>query len=139
MREEVDESAQPLDLAGTIRTDGIRVPAPMREDTTGNNQPLDRAWTTPKRCVANVVPAPRLELQSGSLNDLRSILCELAKNAKLEMKRGNSGAVEELLQIFIESGEKFSTFEKKFVENDRGLQPFARHSKGLPFVAEGSQ
>ena len=86
-----------------------------------------------------VVPAPRLELQSGSLNDLRSILCELAKNAKLEMKRGNKGAVEELLQVFIDSGEKFSTFEKKFVENDRGIQPFAGYSKGLPFVAEGSQ
>jgi hypothetical protein len=55
------------------------------------------------------------------------------------MKRGNKEAVEELLQVFIESGEKFSTFEKKFVENDRGLQPFAVHSKGLPFVAEGSQ
>ena len=23
----------------------IRVPAPMREDPTGNAQPLDRAWT----------------------------------------------------------------------------------------------
>ena len=111
----------------------------MREDPTGNDQPLDRGWTTPKPRIANMVPAPRLELQSGSLNDLRSILCELAKNAKLEMKRGNKGAVEELLQVFIESGEKFSTFEKKFVENDRGLQPFAGHSKGLPFVAEGSQ
>ena len=111
----------------------------MRGDPTENEQPLDRAWTTQKRCVANVVPAPRLELQSGSLNDLRSILCELAKNAQLEMKRGNKGAVEELLQVFIESGEKFSTFEKKFVENDRGLQPFVGHSKGLPFVAEGSQ
>jgi len=83
--------------------------------------------------------SPRLELQSGSLNDLRSILCELAKNAKLEMKRGNKGAVEEMLQVFIESGEKFSTFEKKIVEKDRGFQPFAGHSKGLPFVAEGSQ
>jgi len=62
MREEVDESAQPLDLAWMNRMATIRVPAPMREDTTGNNQPLDRAWTTPKRCVANVVPAPRLEL-----------------------------------------------------------------------------
>ena len=101
-------NTQPLDLAGKIQTDRIRV------------------------------PAPRLELQSGSLNDLRSILCELAKNAQLEMKRGNKGAVEELLQVFIESGEKFSTFEKKCVENDRGLQPFAGHSKGLPFVAEGS-
>ena len=55
------------------------------------------------------------------------------------MKRGNKEAVEELLQVFIESGEKFSTFEKKFVEKGRGLQPFAGHSKGLPFVAEGSQ
>jgi len=82
--------------------------------------------------ISDLVPTPRLELQSGSLNDLRSILCELAKNAKLEMKRGNKEAVEELLQVFIESGEKFSTFEKKFVENDRGLQPFARHSKGFP-------
>ena len=81
----------------------------MREDPTGNDQPLDRGWTTPKPRIANMVPAPRLELQSGSLNDLRSILCELAKNAKLEMKRGNKGAVEELLQVFIESGEKFST------------------------------
>ena len=109
----------------------------MREDTTRNAQPLDSAWTN--RVESIKVPAPRLELQSGSLNDLRSILYELAKNAKLEMKRGNKGAVEELLQVFIESGEKFSTFEKKFVENDRGLQPFAGHSKGLPFVAEGSQ
>ena len=113
------------------------VPAPMREDTTRNTQPLDLAGTILTDRIR--VPAPRLELQSGSLNDLRSILCELAKNAQLEMKRGNKGAVEELLQVFIEAGEKFSTFEKKFVENDRGLQPFAGHSKGLPFVAEGSQ
>ena len=62
MREDTTENDQPLDRAWTIRTDGIRVPAPMREDPTGNDQTLDRAWTTPKRCVANVVPAPRLEL-----------------------------------------------------------------------------
>ena len=68
-----------------------------------------------------MVPAPRLELQSESRNDLRSILYELAKNAKLEMKRGNKEAVEELLEVFIESGEKFSTFEKKCVENDKGV------------------
>ena len=63
----------------------------MRENTTRNAQPLDRAWTI--RTDGIRVPAPRLELQSGSLNDLRSILCELAKNAKLEMKRGNKEAV----------------------------------------------
>jgi hypothetical protein len=33
----------------------------MREDTTGSAQPLDRAWTTPTRVVANVAPAPMRE------------------------------------------------------------------------------
>ena len=47
-----------------------------------NNQPLDRAWTI--RTDRIRVPAPRLELQSESSNDLRSILYELAKNSKLE-------------------------------------------------------
>ena len=55
------------------------------------------------------------------------------------MKRGNKGAIEELLQVLIESGEKLSTFEKKLVVNGKGSEPFAGHSKGLPFVAEGSQ
>ena len=41
MREEMTENEQPLDRAWTIRTDGIRVPAPMREDETENEQPLD--------------------------------------------------------------------------------------------------
>ena len=60
------------------------VTAPMREDTTRNTQPLDLAGTILTDRIR--VPAPRLELQSGSLNDLRSILCELAKNDDLEMK-----------------------------------------------------
>jgi hypothetical protein len=96
-----------------------------------------------------VVPAPRLELESESRNDLRSILYELAKNAKLEMKRGNKGAVEELLEVFLEVGEQFSKVEKNILENGKrsepfakggkGSAPFAGFSKGLPFVAEGSQ
>ena len=119
----------------------------MSEDVNGGESPHEYAGTN--RLESIRVPAPRLELQSESLNDLRSILCELAKNAKLEMKRGNKGAVEELLQIFIESGEKFSTFEKNILENGKGSEPFAKggkglasfagFSKGLPFVAEGSQ
>ena len=119
----------------------------MREDVNGGESPHDRAWTN--RMATIRVPAPRLELQSGSLNDLRSILYELAKNAKLEMKRGNKGAVEELLQVFLEVGEQFSKVEKKILENGKrsepfakggkGSAPFAGFSKGLPFVAEGSQ
>ena len=48
----------------------------MREDTTENAQPLDLAWTTPTRVVANVVPAPRLELGTGSdpVGTLKSII-----------------------------------------------------------------
>ena len=55
----------------------------MREDATEIAQPLDRAGTN--RLESIKVPAPRLELQSGNLNDVRSILYELAKNAKLEI------------------------------------------------------
>ena len=119
----------------------------MSEDVNGGESPHDRAWTV--RTDRIRVPAPRLELESESRNDLRSILYELAKNAKLEMKRGNKEAVEELLEVFIESGEKFSTFEKNILENGKrsepfakggkGSAPFAGFSKGLPFVAEGSQ
>jgi hypothetical protein len=56
-------------------------------------------------------------MQSESRNDLRSILYELAKNAKLEMKRGNKGAVEELLEVFLEVGEQFSKVEKNILEH----------------------
>ena len=114
----------------------------MREDPNESAQPLDLAWTTPKRCVANVVPAPRLELQSGRTGPdahLVHHLMNLAPDLLLELKRGRFETVKEMLEIFVELSERFSTFEKKFVENDRGLQPFAGHSKGLPFVAEGSQ
>ena len=63
----------------------------------------------------------------------------LAPDLLSDLKRGRFKTVKEMLEIFVELKQKFSTFEKKFVENERGLQPFARHSKGLPFVAEGSQ
>jgi hypothetical protein len=53
---------QPLDRAWTTPKRRVAnvVPAPMREDPTGNDRPLDRAWTTPM--ATNRVPAPRLEL-----------------------------------------------------------------------------
>ena len=38
----------------------------MREEVKEIAQPLDLAGTTPMRVVANVVPAPRLELGTGS-------------------------------------------------------------------------
>ena len=116
------------------------VPAPMREDTTGNAQPLDRAATI--RTDRIRVPAPRLELQSGRTgpdDHLVHHLMNLAPDLLSDLKRGRFKTVKEMLEIFVELKQKFSTFEKKFVENDRGLQPFAGHSKGLPFVAEGSQ
>ena len=80
----------------------------------------------------DINPTSGLGPQSESSNDLRFILYELAKNAKLEMKRGNKGAIEELLRVFIESGEKFSTFEKKLVVNDKGSNPLQDIAKGYP-------
>ena len=56
------ENAQPHDRAWTTPTRVVAnvVPAPMREDTTENAQPPDSAGTY--RMVAIRVPAPRLEL-----------------------------------------------------------------------------
>ena len=60
----------------------------MRKDPTGNAQPLDRAWTTPKRRVADVVPAPRLELGTGHDNvaNLRCIISAALE----EIERGQT-------------------------------------------------
>jgi hypothetical protein len=80
-----------------------------------------------------------IELETGIQANLIPILYDLAAKAKLEMKRGNNEAVQDLLQVFLDVGEKFSKVEKKYVENDKGLEPFAGFSKGLPFTAEGSQ
>jgi hypothetical protein len=62
MREDTNENAQPLDLAWTTPTRGVAnvVPAPMSEDVNGGESPHDRAWTN--RMATIRVPAPRLEL-----------------------------------------------------------------------------
>ena len=48
-----------------------------------------------------LVPAPRLELQSGSMY-LRQLLHDVAKKAKLELMRGNNQPVKEFLEALIE-------------------------------------
>jgi len=62
MREDTTGNAQPLDLAWTTPTRGVAnvVPAPMSEDVNGGESPPDRAWTI--RTDGIRVPAPRLEL-----------------------------------------------------------------------------
>ena len=59
-----DEAFDPvfIDNEGSLSAHCELVPAPMREDTIGNAQPLDRAGTTIKSDANEVVPAPRLEL-----------------------------------------------------------------------------
>ena len=84
-------------------------------------------------------PLPDLNRSQGVSPELLGLLHDLAKNAKQEMIRGNSQAVEDLLQVFLGSGEEFSTFEKNSLEIDKGSEPFDKPCKGLPFVAEGSQ
>ena len=65
MREDTTGNAQPLDSAGsTIKSDAIEVvPAPMREEVNEIVQPLDSAWTN--RLNANRVPAPMSEDVNG--------------------------------------------------------------------------
>jgi hypothetical protein len=62
MSEDVNGGESPHDRAWTNRMDAIRVPAPMREEATEIAQPLDSAGSTIKSDAIEVVPAPRLEL-----------------------------------------------------------------------------
>ena len=62
LREDTTRNALPHDRAWTNRMATIRVPAPMRENTFEIAQPLDSAGSTIKSDAIEVVPAPRLEL-----------------------------------------------------------------------------
>ena len=76
----------------------IRVPAPMREDTTGNAQPLDRAWAI--RTDRIRVPAPRLELGTGHDNvaNLRCIISAALE----EIERGQTRHAKSILDTLKE-------------------------------------
>ena len=65
MREDPTGNDQPLDRAWTIRTNGMRVPASMREEVNGIVQPLDSAGSTIKSDAIEVVPAPMSEDVNG--------------------------------------------------------------------------
>ena len=53
------------------------------------------------------------------VDDLRQLLHEVAKNAKLELMRGNDQAVKELLDALLQPEDKFSKVEKKIVVNQQ--------------------
>ena len=67
-----------------------------------------------------LVPAPRLELQSGRAGpnaDLVHHLMNLAPDLLSELRRGRFETTKEMLEIFVELSEKFSKFENKILEN----------------------
>ena len=67
-----------------------------------------------------MVPAPRLELQSGragSDDDLVHHLMNLAPDLLSDLKCGRFETTKEMLEIFVELAEKFSKFENKILEN----------------------
>ena len=70
----------------------------MREDTTGNAQPLDRAWTI--RTDGIRVPAPRLELGTGHDNvaNLRCIISAALE----EIERGQTRHAKSILNTLKE-------------------------------------
>ena len=53
------------------------------------------------------------------VDDLRQLLHEVAKNAKLELMRGNDQAVKELLDALLQPEDEFSKVEKKIVANQQ--------------------
>ena len=70
--------------------------------------------------VGWLVPAPRLELQSGRAGpdaDLVHHLMNLAPDLLSELKRGRFETTKEMLEIFVELSVKFSNFENKILEN----------------------
>jgi len=90
------------------------VPAPVKEDADESDQPLESAWTNIEDVLKLLVPAPRLELQSGRAGpnaDLVHHLMNLAPDLLLELGRGRFETTKEMLEIFVELSEKFSNFE----------------------------
>ena len=81
----------------------------------------------------NRSPLPDLNC-SPVVGEIKQLLHELAKNAKLELMRGNDQAVKELLEVFLESGDECSKVEKKNVANGERKSPEPPNCKGLPFV-----
>ena len=53
------------------------------------------------------------------VDDLRQLLHEVAKNAKLELMRGNDEAVKELLEALLQPEDEFLKVEKKIVVNQQ--------------------
>tara|TARA_B110000483_G_scaffold36776_1_gene45102 strand:+ start:2649 stop:3032 length:384 start_codon:yes stop_codon:yes gene_type:complete len=100
MREDPTGNDQPLDRAWTIRTNGMRVPASMREEVNGIVQPLDSAGSTIKSDAIEVVPAPRLELGTGSDN-ICALRCVLSA-ALEELERGQTRHAKAILNTLKE-------------------------------------
>ena len=72
----------------------------MREDTFEIAQPLDRAWSTIKSDAIEVVPAPRLELGTGSEN-ICALRCILSA-ALEELERGQTRHAKAILNTLKE-------------------------------------
>jgi glycine/serine hydroxymethyltransferase len=68
MREDTTRNTQPLDRAWTIRTDGIRVPAPRLELGTGHDNVANL------RCI---ISAALEEIERGQTRHAKSILITL--------------------------------------------------------------
>ena len=73
MREDTTENAQPLDLAGTIRTARIRVPAPRLELGTGSD---------PVGTLKSIVAVALEELTRGQTKHSKAILNTLKEVLK---------------------------------------------------------
>ena len=114
----------------------MRVPAPKREDADESEQPLECAVTNIEAVLKLLVPAPRLELQSGRAGpnaDLVHHLMNLAPDLLSELKRGRFETTKEMLEIFVELSEKFQNLKIKFLKI-RAKRQRVHPGKGLALL-----
>ena len=64
-------------------------PAPMREEAKESAQPLECAWTNVETDAKSLVPAPRLELGTGSEKNIARLAC-ITQVALEELERGKT-------------------------------------------------
>jgi len=65
------------------------VPAPVKEDADESDQPLESAWTNIETELNLLVPAPRLELGTGSGENIVRLQC-ITQVALEELERGTT-------------------------------------------------
>jgi len=98
-----DDPLEPLylDDDGNLSSLDNVVPAPTRYEEFRSVQPLECAWTNVETGVRSLVPAPRLELGTGSSENIVRLQC-ITQVALDELERGTTRHAKAILATLME-------------------------------------